>query len=73
MIICVNPWGRVRVGNRYVWISYHTYLGPSFWQNGAMTVEYEPTDEHDPIWAEFEKWLKKHEAKIENNKLRTQK
>ncbi len=61
-IICVNPWGRVRIGNRYVWIDYHTYCGPSFWWNSAMTKEYEPKDENDPIWPEFEQWLKKYEA-----------
>lgn len=61
-IICVNPWGRVRIGNRYVWIDYHTYCGPSFWWNSAMTKEYEPKDENDPIWPEFEKWLKRYEA-----------
>lgn len=62
-IICVNPRGRVRIGTRYVWIDYHTYCGPSFWRDRAMTKEYEPNDEHDPIWQEFFKWLEKHEAR----------
>lgn len=61
-IICVNHWGRVRLGNRYVWIDYHPYCGPSFWWNGAMTKHYDPKDEHDPIWPVFDTWLTKFKA-----------
>lgn len=59
-IICVNSWGRVRVGKRYVWIDYHPYCGPQFWWNSAMDNEYMPKGEDDPIWDEFEKWLGKY-------------
>lgn len=62
-VICANQWGRVRIGNHYVWIDYNVYSGPWFWQNSAMTKAYIPQDENDPIWPEFEKWLKKYEAK----------
>ena len=30
MIVCTNPIGRLHVGNRYVWVDYHTHCGPSF-------------------------------------------
>jgi hypothetical protein len=55
----------VKISNKYVWIDYHTYCGPSFWRNSAMTKEYEPKDENDPIWQEFDRWLKKYEAQKE--------
>lgn len=61
-IVCTNPWGRLHVGNRYVWVDYHPWLGPSFTCDQAGTVPYEPADENDPVWPEFGKWLKKYQA-----------
>jgi hypothetical protein len=64
-IICVNPWGRLKVGNRYVWVDFHPYCGPSFYWDRDMAKTYEPADENDMIWVEFEIWLKKYNAKKE--------
>jgi hypothetical protein len=60
-IVCVSPWGRLRLGNRYVWVDFHEYCGPSFYWDSAMTKGYDPADENDPIWDEFGKWLKKYQ------------
>lgn len=62
MIVCCSPWGRLKVGNRYVWVDFHPYCGPSFYRDSAMTKLYEPADENDPVWCEFGKWLEKYEA-----------
>lgn len=62
-IVCVNPWGRLKVGNRYVWVDFHSYCGPSFYPDSGMTKVYDPVDEQDPVWPEFEKWLAKYQAK----------
>jgi hypothetical protein len=64
-IACVNPWGRVKIGNRYVWIDYHSYCGPTFYWDMAMSNEYLPKSSRDPIWNEFGKWLEKYEARKE--------
>ncbi len=61
-IVCANPWGRLHVGNRYVWVDYHSYCGPSFSYDSAGNLPYNPVDESDPVWPEFSKWLKKYEA-----------
>ena len=61
-IVCTNPWGRLHVGNRYVWVDFHPYCGPSFYADGAMSKVYDPIDESDPVWPEFGKWLDKHDA-----------
>jgi hypothetical protein len=61
-IVCVNPWGRLKLGSRYVWVDFHEYCGPSFYWDAAETEVYEPADEHDPIWPLFGKWLKKYRA-----------
>lgn len=61
-IVCVNPWGRLTVGNRYVWVDFHEYCGPSFYKDSAMQKVYDPADENDPVWPEFDKWLKKYRA-----------
>lgn len=61
-IVCVQPWGRMKVGARYVWLEFHPYCGPSFFTDSNMTRRYEPKDESDPVWPEFERWLKKHNA-----------
>lgn len=61
-IVCVNPWGRLKLGNRYVWVDFHEYCGPSFFRDAAMTKVYDPADENDPVWEQFDKWLKKYRA-----------
>ena len=61
-IVCVQPWGRLKVGNRYVWLEFHPYCGPSFFTDSNMTKPYEPKDESDPVWPEFERWLKRYNA-----------
>lgn len=65
-ILCTNPWGRLHVGNRYIWVDYHEWLGPSFsYANGE---EYVPRNSKDPVWPEFNTWLKKYRAKKERAK-----
>lgn len=61
-IVCVSPWGRLKVGNKYVWVDFHPYCGPAFYRDSAMTKNYEPVDENDPVWPEFGKWLDKFQA-----------
>lgn len=62
-IVCVSPWGRLRLGNRYVWVDFHEHCGPSFFWDSAMTKHYEPKDENDLIWPVFELWLLKYRNK----------
>lgn len=62
-IVCVNPWGRLKVGNRYVWLDFHTYCGPTFYTDSRMNKVYDPVGEADPVWPEFDKWLKKYNDK----------
>lgn len=62
-IICSNPRGRLRLNDRYVWVDFHTYCGPAFFWDSAMTKVYDPVDENDPIWSIFEKWRDKYKAK----------
>lgn len=66
--LCVNPWGRLRVGNRYIWVDFHRYCGPTFYTNSAMTNLYEPKDENDPVWPVFDAWRKKYEARRDKQK-----
>ena len=61
-IVCTSPWGRLKVGNRYVWVDFHRYCGPAFFTDSNMSKVYDPVDESDPVWPEFTKWLDKHEA-----------
>lgn len=65
MIICTSPWGRLHVGNRYIWLDFHEYCGPSFSYDQAGNKPYEPKGVRDPVWKEFDKWLKKYRAKKE--------
>lgn len=61
-IVCVNRVGRLHVGNRYVWVDFHPYCGPSFsWDANGEKV-YDPVDENDPVWPEFGKWHAKYQA-----------
>ena len=62
-IVCTSPWGRLKLGNRYVWVDFHTYCGPSFYWDSAMNKPYDPADENDPIWPLFEEWFKKYKAR----------
>ena len=62
MIVCVNPWGRLKVGNRYVWLDFHEWCGPSFYTDAKMTKVYDPVDEQDPVWKPFGRWLDKFQA-----------
>ncbi len=62
-IICTNDWGRLHMGNRYVWVDFHEYCGPTFFTDSAMTKLYEPKNQRDPIWPLFETWRKKNEAR----------
>ena len=63
MIVCgFNPSGRLHVGGRYVTVDMHPYCGPSFSYEAYPHENYDPTDENDPIWPEFEKWFKRYEA-----------
>lgn len=61
-IVCTNPWGRLHVGNRYIYVDFHEWCGPAFTLDRAGNVPYEPSGEHDPVWHEFNKWLNKHRA-----------
>lgn len=62
-IICTHPWGRLHVGNRYVYVDFHEYCGPSFSWDSNGDKPYDPVDENDPVWPEFSKWLKKHQER----------
>lgn len=57
MIVCTNPIGRLHVGNRYVWVDYHTHCGPSFSYDANGEKPYDPVDENDPVWPAFGAWL----------------
>lgn len=61
-VVCVNPWGRLKLGNRYVWVSFHPYCGPSFSWDAGGNKPYDPSDEDDPIWPLFTAWLAKYDA-----------
>ena len=59
-IVCTSAnYGRLHVGNRYIYVDYHPYCGPSFSFDAGGAKPYEPDDENDPIWPVFEKWHKK--------------
>lgn len=62
-IVCVSPWGRLHVGNKYIMLDFHNYCGPTFYTDRAMENLYEPADEHDPVWDAFDIWLKKYRSK----------
>jgi hypothetical protein len=62
--ICVNDQYRFHVGNRYIWMIWHEYTGPSFYtMRDGQEVYYEAADENDPVWVEFEKWHDERKAK----------
>ncbi|HET8687108.1 MAG TPA: hypothetical protein VFM18_10665 [Methanosarcina sp.] len=53
---------RFHIGNRYVWMEWHNYCGPSFYWDRNCTKMYDPVDENDPIWDAFGKWLEKRKS-----------
>jgi hypothetical protein len=61
-----NPYTRFHIGNKYVWMDFHEYCGPSFWTDKYMSKPYEWKDENDiendPVWEPFGKWLEKCQA-----------
>lgn len=61
-IVCTSPWGRLHVGNRYIWVEFHSYCGPTFFTDRNCTEIYEPDAENDPVWPEFDKWHAKYRA-----------
>lgn len=71
-IICVNPWGRLRLGNRYIIVDFHEYCGPSFFYVKG-DKPYDPVDENDPIWPLFGAWLDKYQAKKAKQKAQREK
>jgi len=62
-VMCCNSVGRLHVGNKYVWVSFHEYTGPVFYRNMSQSLEYEPKGEDDPVWTAFGKWLDKYNSK----------
>lgn len=70
--ICTNPHGRLKLGNRYVWVDYQEYCGPAFSWDAAGDKPYDPESENDPIWGIFEEWLKKfNAAKVKKSQKKT--
>jgi len=72
-IICgFYPYARFHLGNKYVWMEFHTYCGPTFYTDANMSKEYiwkdEDDIENDPIWIPFEIWLEKYEKSQSNKK-----
>lgn len=61
-IVCINPWARFHVGNRYIYMEYHPYGGPTFFTDQACTKIYEPKI-NDPVWNVFTKWHDQYTAK----------
>ena len=63
-IICHYPFARLHLKNKYVWMEFHSYCGPSFFTNYACTKHYVFTEncEDDPIWDLFEKWYAKYKV-----------
>jgi len=62
--ICTNTFGRLHVGNKYVWVEYHHYCGPTFYKDYNCTKPYDPDYKNDPVWTVFQQWV----DKIKNKK-----
>ena len=58
-IICTSPFGRLHVGNRYIYVDYHPYCRPAFYTDRNMDKEYFTTGADDPVWDALDVWLKK--------------
>ncbi len=68
--VSTNPGGRLNVGGKYVYVSFHPYLGPEFFDSKDNPFEPENEAQEERMWEEFGKWLKKFNANEE--KLRKQ-
>ena len=66
-IVCISPWKRLHVGNRYIMMEFHSYCGPTFFTDRDCTQIYEPEDENDPVWPEFNKWYAKYQEAKEKS------
>ena len=64
VIVCTHPWARLKLGNRYVWMEFHPYCGPSFYWDSNGHKLYDPENENDPIWPVFGVWLDKYNASL---------
>lgn len=60
--ISFSGYGRLHLGNKYIYVSMHHYCGPEFYLDRDMTKNYEFIEdcEHDPIWPVFKEWHKKY-------------
>jgi len=59
---CIDDYfGRLHIGNKYIWVSHHRYCGPTFYHDREMSKIYDPVNEDDPIWEAFSTWLTKKE------------
>lgn len=56
--ICTNRCGRLHLPGKYIWVEFHSYCGPTFWQDAGGTKVYD-AKEGDPIWPLFNDWLSK--------------
>lgn len=65
MIVCVNAAGRLHIGDRYIYVDYHPYCGPSFsWDRSGNQI-LDIDDESPlwiPLWDAFDVWHKKQKA-----------
>lgn len=70
--ITTDAWGRLKVGNRYIWVSFHSYCGPSFFYDSAMEKEYKFIEDYakDPIWEIFNIWHEKYKVALNKHKTR---
>lgn len=58
--ICVSPVYRLKVCGKYIWMEWHSYLGPSFYTDRKCEKQYWPDDEDDVIWVVFKRWQENH-------------
>jgi hypothetical protein len=49
------------VGGKRIYMSFHNYCGPTFYQDSDFKTEYVVEDEYHPIWKNFGKWYVKFE------------
>lgn len=57
----VYPCGRLNVLGKYVYVSFHPYLGPEF-SRGDDRFEPANEAEEEALWAAFGKWFDKFKA-----------
>jgi hypothetical protein len=58
--ICISPIYRLKVCGKYIFMEWHSYLGPTFYTDRAFEKEYIPQGEDDVIWTVFNQWAEKH-------------